>query len=185
MPSRATAWSTGCWTAPAGMDILVNNAGFADYSIVEDMSLETFDRTVEHYLRAPFILTKAVVPRMREQGAGWIVNIGSVTGWRRCGRIVTTTRRLRRRGLRVDEGRVASLHPRCGRRTSGRQYRGQLCWPVDGYSYARRGATDSRHLPDRTGGVPGRDRAGDVSPTRRGADRAGRVQPALSVVAAA
>ncbi|OBK19315.1 SDR family NAD(P)-dependent oxidoreductase [Mycobacterium asiaticum] len=62
------------------IDILVNNAGFADYALVEDMSLETFDRTVEHYLRVPFMLTKAVVPQMRSQGAGWIVNIGSVTG---------------------------------------------------------------------------------------------------------
>jgi NAD(P)-dependent dehydrogenase (short-subunit alcohol dehydrogenase family) len=62
------------------IDILVNNAGFADYSLVEDMSLETFDRTVEHYLRVPFVLTKSAVPHMREQGAGWIVNIGSVTG---------------------------------------------------------------------------------------------------------
>lgn len=62
------------------IDILVNNAGFADYSPVQDMSMETFDRTVEHYLRTPFVLTKAVVPHMREQGVGWIVNIGSVTG---------------------------------------------------------------------------------------------------------
>lgn len=62
------------------IDILVNNAGFADYSLVEDMSLETFDRTVEHYLRVPFVLTKSAVPHMRKQGAGWIVNVGSVTG---------------------------------------------------------------------------------------------------------
>lgn len=62
------------------LDILVNNAGYADYSLVEDMTLETFDRTVEHYLKTPFVLTKAAVPHMRNQGAGWIVNIGSVTG---------------------------------------------------------------------------------------------------------
>ncbi|ORA16121.1 oxidoreductase, partial [Mycobacterium asiaticum DSM 44297] len=62
------------------IDILVNNAGFADYSLVADMSMETFDRTVEHYLRVPFVLTRAAVPVMRAQGAGWIVNIGSVTG---------------------------------------------------------------------------------------------------------
>lgn len=62
------------------LDILVNNAGYADYSLVEKMSLETFDRTVEHYLKTPFVLTKAAVPHMRQQGAGWIVNIGSVTG---------------------------------------------------------------------------------------------------------
>jgi 3-oxoacyl-[acyl-carrier protein] reductase len=62
------------------IDILVNNAGFADYALVEHMGLDTFDRTVEHYLRTPFLLTKAAVPHMRKQAAGWIVNIGSVTG---------------------------------------------------------------------------------------------------------
>ena len=62
------------------IDILVNNAGFADYSVIEDMSFDTFDRTVEHYLRTPFALTRAAIPHMRKQGAGWIVNIGSVTG---------------------------------------------------------------------------------------------------------
>jgi 3-oxoacyl-[acyl-carrier protein] reductase len=62
------------------IDILVNNAGFADYAPIESMSIETFDRTVEHYLRTPFVLTKAAVRHMRKQGAGWIVNVGSVTG---------------------------------------------------------------------------------------------------------
>jgi 3-oxoacyl-[acyl-carrier protein] reductase len=62
------------------IDILVNNAGFADYARVEDMGLDTFERTAEHYLRTPFVLTRAAVPQMRKQGAGWIVNIGSVTG---------------------------------------------------------------------------------------------------------
>jgi NAD(P)-dependent dehydrogenase (short-subunit alcohol dehydrogenase family) len=62
------------------LDILVNNAGFADYARIEDMTLDTFDRTVEHYLRTPFVLTKAAIPHMRNRGAGWIVNIGSVTG---------------------------------------------------------------------------------------------------------
>ncbi|WP_041813273.1 SDR family NAD(P)-dependent oxidoreductase [Rhodococcus jostii] len=63
-----------------GIDILVNNAGFADYSVIEQMELETFDRTVDHYLRGPFVLAKAAIPHMRKTGAGWIVNIGSSTG---------------------------------------------------------------------------------------------------------
>ncbi|MEE6164940.1 MULTISPECIES: SDR family NAD(P)-dependent oxidoreductase [unclassified Mycolicibacterium] len=62
------------------IDILVNNAGFADYSVIEDMPMATFDRTVEHYVRTPFVLTQAAIPHMRKQGGGWIVNIGSVTG---------------------------------------------------------------------------------------------------------
>lgn len=63
-----------------GLDILVNNAGFADYSTVETMSDATFQRTVQHYLEVPFVLSRAAIPHLREQGAGWIVNIGSSTG---------------------------------------------------------------------------------------------------------
>jgi len=59
------------------LDILVNNAGFADFIKVADMPLATFDRTMTHYLRAPFILCQAAIPYMRKAGAGWIVNIGS------------------------------------------------------------------------------------------------------------
>jgi NAD(P)-dependent dehydrogenase (short-subunit alcohol dehydrogenase family) len=65
--------------AAGGLDILVNNAGFADYARVEAMSLDTFDRTFQHYLRAPFLLAQAAIPVMKARGAGWIVNIGSVT----------------------------------------------------------------------------------------------------------
>jgi NAD(P)-dependent dehydrogenase (short-subunit alcohol dehydrogenase family) len=61
------------------VDILINNAGIADYHPLEKMPLDVFDRTISNYLRVPFILTKAVLPQMRERGAGWIVNIGSVT----------------------------------------------------------------------------------------------------------
>ena len=63
-----------------GLDILVNNAGFADYSAVETMGTDTFDRTVEHYLRVPFLLSQKALPHMRTAGRGWIVNIGSSTG---------------------------------------------------------------------------------------------------------
>lgn len=65
--------------AAGGLDILVNNAGFADYARVEDMSLATFERTLDHYLRTPFLLARAALPDMKARGAGWIVNIGSVT----------------------------------------------------------------------------------------------------------
>ncbi|UVE94200.1 SDR family NAD(P)-dependent oxidoreductase [Dietzia sp. B32] len=62
------------------LDILVNNAGFADYSPIETMGIDTFERTVEHYLRVPFLLTQKALPHMRAAGRGWIVNIGSSTG---------------------------------------------------------------------------------------------------------
>ena len=65
--------------AAGGLDILVNNAGFADYARVDQMTVDTFERTFGHYLRAPFMLAKAAIPHMKTKGAGWIVNIGSVT----------------------------------------------------------------------------------------------------------
>ncbi|MGF7148186.1 NAD(P)-dependent dehydrogenase (short-subunit alcohol dehydrogenase family) [Sphingomonas zeicaulis] len=65
--------------AAGGLDILVNNAGFADYARVEDMTDDTFARTMLHYLEVPFALSRAVAPRLRAAGGGWIVNIGSVT----------------------------------------------------------------------------------------------------------
>lgn len=65
--------------AAGRLDILVNNAGYADYARIEDMSDETFDRTITHYLRAPFGLIRDAIPVMKSQGAGWIVNIGSAT----------------------------------------------------------------------------------------------------------
>jgi len=65
--------------AAGGLDILVNNAGYADYCRMEHMSLETFDRTIDHYFRIPFVLSKAAIPHMKAKGAGWIVNVGSTT----------------------------------------------------------------------------------------------------------
>lgn len=66
-------------TVAGGLDILVNNAGYAEYSTIAEMSDEAYDRTMDHYLRAPFVLSRAAIPLMRERGAGWIVNVGSVT----------------------------------------------------------------------------------------------------------
>jgi len=66
--------------ATAGrLDILVNNAGYAEYAPIADMSDATFDRTLDHYLRAPFALSRAAIPQLKARGAGWILNVGSVT----------------------------------------------------------------------------------------------------------
>jgi len=59
------------------LDILVNNAGFVDFAPLSEMDFMTFERTLTHYLRAPFLLSQAAIPYMRAAKAGWIVNIGS------------------------------------------------------------------------------------------------------------
>jgi NAD(P)-dependent dehydrogenase (short-subunit alcohol dehydrogenase family) len=63
--------------AGGGIDILVNNAGFVDFAPVADMAFDTFERTLTHYVRAPFLLSQGAVRQMREAGAGWIVNVSS------------------------------------------------------------------------------------------------------------
>lgn len=61
------------------LDGLVNNAGIGGVaSIMADDELVA--RMIEVNLLAPIRLMRAVVPIMREQGAGSIVNIGSVAG---------------------------------------------------------------------------------------------------------
>ncbi|HJQ29133.1 MAG TPA: SDR family oxidoreductase [Rubrobacter sp.] len=62
------------------IDILVNAAGTDVPGTVEDLDVEGWDRTLSVNLRAPFLLSKAAFPRMRESGGGTIVNVSSVAG---------------------------------------------------------------------------------------------------------
>ena len=63
-----------------GLDILINNAGMMIEARSEATSLEVWERTMHVNLRAPFILCRAAIPVMRQQGGGVIVNIGSIEG---------------------------------------------------------------------------------------------------------
>jgi 3-oxoacyl-[acyl-carrier protein] reductase len=78
-PTARRALVSRAIEAAGRLDILVNNAGFADYARVEDMAEDVFARTLLHYVEVPFALSQAAIPAMRAAGAGWIVNIGSVT----------------------------------------------------------------------------------------------------------
>src|SRR5215213_8467265 len=62
------------------IDILINAAGTDAPGTVEELDVEGWDRTLSVNLRAPFLLSKAAFPRMREAGGGTIVNVSSVAG---------------------------------------------------------------------------------------------------------
>ena len=60
---------------------VVNNAAIGPLGTVLDTDPEIWDRIMAVNLRGPFLMARAVVPLMREQGGGAIVNIGSGSGW--------------------------------------------------------------------------------------------------------
>jgi NAD(P)-dependent dehydrogenase (short-subunit alcohol dehydrogenase family) len=62
------------------LDVLVNAAGTDTPGTVEELDIEGWDRTLAVNLRAPFLLSKAAFPHMREAGGGTIINISSVAG---------------------------------------------------------------------------------------------------------
>lgn len=62
------------------INILVNNAGINGSGYIHDHELETWDRVMAVNLRGPFLLARAVLPSMRAQRQGHIINISSESG---------------------------------------------------------------------------------------------------------
>lgn len=62
-----------------GIDVLVNNAGEAALpSPLKELSDEAWDRTFQVNVKAPFLLSRAALSAMEDQGSGRIVNISSI-----------------------------------------------------------------------------------------------------------
>jgi NAD(P)-dependent dehydrogenase (short-subunit alcohol dehydrogenase family) len=59
------------------LDILVNNAGVQTWAPFLDVSEEEWDRVIRTNLKGCFLCTQSAARRMKDQGAGAIVNIGS------------------------------------------------------------------------------------------------------------
>jgi short-subunit dehydrogenase len=62
------------------IDILINNAGYGSYGAVEDVPIEEARRQFEVNLFGLARLTQLVLPKMRENKRGRIVNISSMGG---------------------------------------------------------------------------------------------------------
>ena len=62
------------------IDILVNNAGYDLFGPLEESSLEEIKQQFETNFFGVIRTTKAVIPTMRKQGKGTIINVSSVGG---------------------------------------------------------------------------------------------------------
>ena len=63
-----------------GIDILVNNAGFGLFGALEDQSIEHIKKQIETNLFGAIGTIQQVLPIMRDQRSGIIVNISSISG---------------------------------------------------------------------------------------------------------
>ncbi len=62
------------------LDVLVNNAGVQYVSPIEEFPTDKFELLIKVMLVAPFIATKHVLPMMKQQNFGRIINMASING---------------------------------------------------------------------------------------------------------
>ncbi|MEB2492356.1 3-hydroxybutyrate dehydrogenase [Peribacillus frigoritolerans] len=62
------------------IDIFINNAGLQHVAPIEEFPTEKFELMIKIMLTAPFISIKNVLPIMKEQSFGRIINISSING---------------------------------------------------------------------------------------------------------
>lgn len=62
------------------IDILINNAGGYIYNPIEKTTKENINNLFRLNIETPYLLTKLVVPQMKENKWGRIINIGSISG---------------------------------------------------------------------------------------------------------
>jgi len=60
------------------IDVLFNSAGRSHLGTIENLTLEELDKVYEVNVKGTFIVSKAVLPIMKEQRAGYIINMGSL-----------------------------------------------------------------------------------------------------------
>src|SRR5258708_2857010 len=62
------------------IDVLVNNAGYSQVGAIEESSIADIQAQLDTNLLGVLRMIKAVLPVMRQQGSGRIINVSSVVG---------------------------------------------------------------------------------------------------------
>jgi short-subunit dehydrogenase len=66
--------------ADGPIDVLVNNAGLDLTGALTDLAADDIARVIAVNLLAPILVSRAVIPGMRERGRGHIMNVSSLAG---------------------------------------------------------------------------------------------------------
>lgn len=62
------------------LDVLVNNAGVSIVGLLQDMSLDEWNRIISSNLTSAFLCCRSAIPLFLHQGGGSIINVSSVWG---------------------------------------------------------------------------------------------------------
>jgi 3-oxoacyl-[acyl-carrier protein] reductase len=63
-----------------GLDILVNNAGVGVFKSTAELSVEDWRKTLETNLSGVFYCCREALPRFKQRGGGYIINMSSLAG---------------------------------------------------------------------------------------------------------
>ena len=80
MDADVTALITHVTAALGPIDVLINNAGTAVLKPFAELTLDEWDTTMATNLRSLFLVTRAVLPGMRQRRRGSIINMASLAG---------------------------------------------------------------------------------------------------------
>ena len=62
------------------IDILVNNAGIGALTSLEEVTIEDLEEVMDTNFKGPLRMCQAILPTMRKQGSGLIINVSSIAG---------------------------------------------------------------------------------------------------------
>jgi NAD(P)-dependent dehydrogenase (short-subunit alcohol dehydrogenase family) len=78
--AQVRAAAAAAVSAHGRVDVLVNNAGIFTQSLLEDLSVQDWDRVLAVNLRGTFLFTRVLINPMLERGWGRVINIASQLG---------------------------------------------------------------------------------------------------------